>query len=120
MQTNTDLTLYSRSIVSGAEKWTRSVIMNVLWVNTKAANVKESGLIDANSVEVYIPTHERATSPTIKPGDVITEGIVTKTISTSYTITDLRKEFSDVVTVRSVDRYDFGSPQLHHIMVGAS
>lgn len=120
MQTNTDLTLYSRSVASGVEKWTRSVIADVLWTNRKAVNVIQSGLLDANGVEVYISTYGRTDEIVIKPGDVIAEGIVTKTISTSYTITNLKKDYSDVVTVKSVDRYDFGSAQMHHIMVGAS
>lgn len=120
MQINTDLTLYSRYIEGGLEKWTRTVIEHVHWENRKAANVIASGLIDANAVDVYIPLHGRAETITIKPGDVIAEGIVTKTINTEYTMTDLRKAYSDVVTVKSVDRYDFGSPRMRHIQIGAS
>ena len=120
MKTNTDLTLYSRSVSSGVEAWTRSVISDVLWTNRKAVNVIQSGLLDANAVEVYISTHGRETEIVIKPGDVIAEGIVTKTISASYTMTSLKKDYSDVATVKSVDRYDFGSAHMHHIMIGAS
>lgn len=118
MQTNADLTLYSRSVAAGEEAWTRSVIMDVQWENRKAANVIQSGLIDADKVAVYIPTHNREIS--IKAGDVIVEGIVTKEISPSYTITDLKKDFPDTVTVRSVDRLDYGSPHLHHLRIGAA
>ena len=120
MQTNTDLTLYSRAVENGVEKWTRTVIDNVQWENRKAANVIQSGLIDANAVDVYIPLHGRSETVTIKPGDVIAEGIVTKQITTSYTMTDLRKAYADVVTVKSVDRYDFGSARMRHIQIGAS
>lgn len=120
MQTNTDLTLYSRSVSGGVEVWTRSVIENVQWENRKAANVIASGLLQANAVDVYIPTHRRDERVTIKPGDVIVEGIVTKTIDTEYTISDLKSEYADVVVVKSVDRYDFGSPVMRHIQIGAS
>jgi hypothetical protein len=120
MQTNTDLTLYSRSVVNGAEVWTRTVIDNVLWTNRKAVNVIQSGLMDANAVEVYISTHGRTDEIVIKPGDVIAEGIVTRQINTEYTIGNLKRDYSDVATVKSVDRYDFGSSHMHHLMIGAS
>lgn len=120
MHTNTDLTLYSRSVSGGTEAWTRSLITGVLWTNRKAANVISSGLLDANAVEVYISTFRREDEIVIKPGDVIAEGTVTKVINTEYTMSDLRKDYADVVTVKSVDRYDFGSPHLHYLMIGAS
>lgn len=119
MQTNTDLTLYSKSVVNNAEVWTRSVIEHVHWENTKAANVIKSGLLQADSVTVYIPTHNR-TVPTIKPGDIIAEGIITKTISSAYRITQLKEDYGNVVTVRSVDNYNFGSPTMRHLQIGAS
>jgi len=120
MQTNTDLTLYSKSIVNRAETWTRSVITNVHWENRKAANQAATGLIEANRVTVYIPTYGRSEDISIKLEDVIVEGIVTKTINTEYTISDLKAEYDDVVVVKSVDRKDFGSPQLRHLEIGAS
>jgi hypothetical protein len=120
MRTNTDLTLYSRSVSGGVEVWTRSVIENVQWENTKAANIIASGLLQANAVDVYIPTHRRDETITIKPGDVIAEGIVTQEIDIEYTISDLKAAHDDVVVVKTVDRYDFGSPVMHHIRVGGS
>jgi len=120
MNTNTDLTLYSRSVSGGVESWTRSVIENVHWENRKAANVIASGLLDANKVDVYIPLHGQTAEISIKAGDVIAEGIITKTISSAYTISQLKKDYDDVVTVKSVDRYDFGSPHMHHLRIGAS
>jgi hypothetical protein len=120
VQTNTNLTLYSRSISGGLESWTRSVIRDVQWENTKAANLIASGLQSANAVDVYIPTHNRTTTITIKPGDVIVEGIVTDEIDTEYTISNLKADNADVVVVKTVDRYDFGSSPLRHIRVGGS
>lgn len=119
MQTNTDLTLYNKSVENNVEKWTRSVIENVHWENRKAANVIRSGILQADSVAVFIPTYNREI-PTIKIGDVIVEGIVTKTIGPSYRISQLKEDYSNVVTVRSVDNYNFGSPSMHHLRIGAS
>lgn len=119
VQTNTDLTLYSKSVENNVEKWTRTVIEEVHWENTKAVNVIRSGILQSDSVAVFIPTYGREV-PTIKPGDVIAEGIVTKVISSSYRISQLKEEYSNVVTVRSVDDYNFGSPNMHHLRIGAS
>jgi hypothetical protein len=96
------------------------VVRDVHWENRKAANVISSGLLEADKVNVYIPTHGRSTEVTIKAGDVIVEGVVTQEIDTEYTISDLKAAYDDVVTVKSVDRYDFGSPVVRHIRIGAS
>lgn len=115
MRTNTDLTLYKKSVVAGAEVWTRSVIENVHWENCKAANVIKSGLLEADSVVVYIPD----ITVSIKPGDVITKGTVTKVISETYTMTNLKTDYPNTFTVKSVDVKDFGSVSMQHIQVGA-
>ena len=119
MQANTAVTLYSRSIVSKQESWTRSAIARTHWENRKAANVIASGLLEADSVGVWIPT--LGLSLTIKPGDVLVKGTVTDVVNaTTFTMTDLRAKYSDTITVRSVDRYDYGSPSMHHLRIGGS
>jgi hypothetical protein len=118
MKTNTDLTLYKKSIVSGEEAWTRQVVVDVFWENRKAANVIKSGLLQADSVSVYIPFARGVML--IMPGDVIVKGAVSDEISSSFTISDLKRKYADVVTVRSVDSMDYGSNHLRHWQVGAS
>lgn len=115
MRTNTSATLYSRSIVNGAEVWTRSSIVAVFWENRKAANVIQSGLLAADSVAVYIP----GTSVNVKVGDVLVKGTVTKVISPTYTMTNLRADYV-TITIKSVDLMDYGSPHMQHIQVGGS
>jgi len=95
--------------------WTRSIISRALWENRKAANVIKSGLLAADSVAVYIP----GITATVKVGDVMVKGTVTKTITPSYTMTNLKAEYGAVV-VKSVDVMDYGSEHLQHIQVGAS
>lgn len=115
MKTNTAATLYSRSIVNGSEVWTRSAIPSVFWENRKAANVIKSGLLAADSAAIYIPD----TSVGVKVGDVLVKGAVTKTISPSYTMTNLRADYV-VIAVKSVDLMDYGSAHMQHIQVGGS
>lgn len=118
MKTNTDFTLYERSVINGVEKWTRFVVKDVLWENRKAANVLRSGNLQADSVAVYISIHNREV--VINVGDVIVEGVLTKEISSSYRMSQLKEDHANVVTVRSVDKYAFGSPKMHHLQIGAS
>ena len=113
MRTNSPATLYKRSIVSSSEVWTREAISAVFWENRKAANVIKSGLLTADSVAVYIP----GTSITVKVGDVLVKGTITKTISPTYTMTNLRADY-DAIVVKSVDLMDYGSPHMRHVQVG--
>ena len=117
MRTNTAVTLYSRGISNRAESWTRSVIPAAHWENRKGANVIASGLLEADAVTVWIPD----VSVSIKADDVLVKGTVTKTVNaSSYTMSDLKAEYPNAVTVRTVDTYDYGSPAMQHIRVGAS
>ena len=119
MLTNTAMTLYQRLLISKEEAWSRSVISNVHWENRKAANVLSSGLLEADSVSIWVPTNGREIE--IKVGDVLVKGEVTDVVDkTTFTMTDLKKTYDDVVTVKSVDRYDYGSPSMRHLRIGAS
>jgi len=115
MRTNTAITLYSRSVMNGSETWARSVIVAGFWESKKAANVIKSGLLEADSVAVYIP----GTTCSVKVGDVLVKGTVTKVISPTYTMTNLKADYV-AVTVKSVDLMDYGSEHLQHIQVGGS
>jgi hypothetical protein len=119
MRTNTAVTLYSRSVEDRAEKWTRFTIPKAHWENRKAANVIASGLLEADSVSVWIPKSSYLQE--IKIGDFLVKGIVSDSVDDeTFTISDLRKKYSYSVRVTSVDLYDFGSSSLQHVKVGAS
>ncbi len=119
MITKDDCTLFSRWIdpVTRVEKFTRIQIRGVMWADRKAANVIKSGLLEADSVAIYIPF---ARGPlTIKPGDVLVKGLVIDEITSIFTMTDLREKYAKVVTIRSVDENDDGSPNMRHWRIGA-
>jgi len=118
MRTNTDLTWYSRSIVSRNEVWTREVIHDVFWEEKKAANVIKSGLLEADSVSIYIPLSSG--SHDIAIGDMLVKGIVTDEVTGGFTMADLNAAYDSVVEVHSVDVKDFGSIALRHTQLGAS
>ena len=116
MKTNTDLTLYTRTTKAKKEQWTRSVIPRVHWENTKGS----SGPLKADSVRVHIPLASR-TQLTMKPGDVIVNGVVLDEVDASvFTMTDLRAKYPGAATINSVDRYEFGSRSLWHLQVAAA
>lgn len=117
MRTNANLTIYHKSIVDHAESWTREAVNDVMWENRKAANVIQSGLLEADAVTVYIPFARGDIS--IKAGDMLVKGIVTDEITPSFTISDLKAAYDDVVVVRSVDTMDYGSAAMQHWQIGA-
>jgi len=117
MRSNSDLTLYQRSVVAGAEAWTRVQVLAVHWEDSDGARVLPNGTIRDDKATVYVPF---ARAVEFAEGDVITRGLVTDTITTSFTITDLKKKYSDVLTVRRVTRRDFGSVAMQHLEIGAS
>ncbi len=136
MRMNADLTLYNKYIdpATKTEKWQRGAILDVYWENRKAANVIRSGMLEADSVRVFIPMARGANylkskawqalatktgKWTLQVGDVMVKGSVSDAISTSFTISDLRAKYDDVVTIRSVDTQDVGSVELQHWEVGA-
>ena len=138
MQNNADITIYNRYIdaTTRAEKWQRTTVHGVLWENRKAVNVIASGgNISANQANIYIP-HARGTAYkdpaawqalvtktgywTLQDGDAVVRGLVSDTISTSFTITDLKAKYSDTLTIRSVDTMDMGSAGMSHWQIGAA
>jgi hypothetical protein len=50
---------------------------------------------------------------------VIARGLVSEDIDATYTISDLKREYDDVMTIRSVDAMDGGLPHMRHWQVGA-
>jgi hypothetical protein len=135
MRSNTDITLYNRYVVNGTELYQLVQILSVAWENTKAVNVLKSGLLAADSVTLFIPM-ARGTNYlkpkawqdldakvgkwTLQPGDVVVKGLVSDTIGTAFTITDLKQKHDDVVRITSIDTMDMGSSALQHWRVGAA
>jgi len=121
MFTNADITLYS--CVNGA--YTRSVIKDVFWVDTKQSNVLKSGLTTADAVTIFIPV---ASLPeggvnftTMK--DLIVKGIVSNVIDNtsqqtiSASLGTLKSTYDHVVTVSVVDDKLYGSLRMQHIQI---
>lgn len=115
MRTNTAATLYSRSIANGAEIWTRQAIPAVYWEERKGATLIQPGMMNADQATVIIP----GLDCTVKVGDVLVKGAITKTIGQSYTMTNLRAEYT-TVKVSSVAVMDYGSASMQHLEVGGS
>lgn len=138
MRNNSDITLYNKYVDSAtrAEKYQRTQISGVLWENRKAANVIASGgNMAANQANIYIP-YARGTAYkdpaawqalvtktgywTLQDGDVVVRGLVSDSITTSFTITDLKAKYADVHVIRSIDAMDMGSVGMSHWQIGAS
>lgn len=138
MKTNCQATLYNKYIVSAtrAEAYQRTALGAVYWENRRAVNrIASGGDIKADKVLVMIPfslganylepvAWQKLTSKagkwTLQPGDFIVKGAVTDTISSSFTISDLKKKYNDVMSISSVDPMDMGGVRVQHWEVSAS
>lgn len=135
MRTNADLTIYNRYIVSGDAVYIRFVLYGVAWQNVRAVNqLKSGGNIAANKVTVYIPELRggsylepkawlalatKTGKWTLKEGDYLVRGAVADDIATSFTVTDLKAKYDDVLAISSVDPHLYGSLSMQHWEVGA-
>ena len=117
MRTPHDMTVYHKTIVSGAEVYTREQVEGVMWEQRKAANVLQSGLLVADSAVIYVPL-DRGVSA--KVGDVVVKGLVSDTVSPSFTITALKAKYPNTISIKSVDTLDFGSPAMQHLKISGS
>jgi hypothetical protein len=136
MRTNTSLTIYNAytDATTRALKYQRSVISACLWENRKAANRAASGDIANDQAAIYIPFSVGANhlAPiawlaaktgkwTLAVGDYVVKGAVTDEITTSpsFTISNLKAKYDNVLSITSVDEMDMGRPNLRHWEVGA-
>jgi hypothetical protein len=119
MRSNSDLTLYQRSVVAGAEAWTRVQVLGVHWEDSDGAKVLPNGTIRDDKATVYVPYARRPVTE-FTEGDVIVRGLVADAITTGFTISDLKRKYRDVLTVRRVTRRDFGSLAMRHWEIAAS
>ena len=118
MRTNTDITVYRRTVVSGSEVYTRSVVYKVAWEDRRGVNARTPGEIKADDVTVYIP-FARAISA-LNAGDILVKGVVTDVISSAFTPTQLRAKYPrQTVVVKTVDSMDMGSFSMRHWQIGA-
>lgn len=118
MKINSDLTLYKRSVSSGAEAWTREQIVGVFWEDSDGVKVLPNGTIRDDKATVYIPFARGSLD--LQEGYVIVRGLVTDTITGSFTISDLKRKYRDTLTIRRVTRRDFGAAAMRHWELSAS
>jgi len=116
MQSNSDLTLYQRSLAAGAESWTRVQVLAVQWEDSDGARVLPNGTIRDDKATIFIPD----LTVIIREGDVVVRGLVTDTISAGFTMSDLKRKYRDTLTVKRVTRRDFGSAAMQHLEISAA
>lgn len=130
---NTDITIYNKYILTGAEKYQRTVISDVVWQATKAVNAAQGGLLASNVAMILIPFARDANylNPkawlalvtktgkwTLKEGDYIVKGNISTEVSGGTTIDTIKAANDFVVMITSVDVMDQGSPAVQHFEVG--
>lgn len=126
MQTNTSTTIYNKYLVGRVETWQRVQIEGVHWEQRHA----REGNQDNDFTLVFIPFARGANylkprkwqalasksgSWTLQIGDVIVKGLVSdELVAGTFTLSDLKRTYDDVLAIASVDTRDFGSSNLQH------
>lgn len=130
MQTNTDITLYNKYLVGRVDTWQRTQIEDVHWEQRHARNQIDSDDLatifipfarggDYLAPRVWQVLTPKTGSWTLQIGDVIVKGLIADELAGSFTLSDLKRLYDDVLIITSVDTRDFGSSNLQHWQVGA-
>jgi Family of unknown function (DUF6751) len=139
LRTNADVTLYMKyrnaATIPPSESYHSIQVKGVAWENRKASNtLRVAGRIKADQALIFIPKVRDAdyleprawqalvskgSAWTLQLGDVIVRGLVSDTLSSMFTITDLKRKYNDVLEISSVDLMDNGSRALQHWKVSA-
>lgn len=138
MKTNTALTLYNKHFDpdTKAEVYERHVIDAVMWENRKARNILASGgNIAVDQATIYIPFGGNQDSFmfvkawknltvktgfwTLQRGDLVVKGEVYDELGASFTPSELKAKYDDVLEITVIDTQDMGTLAMRHWQVGA-
>lgn len=130
MQTNVDCTIYNKYLVGRVETWQRVQIADVHWEQRHA----REGNQDNDFTLVFIPfarganylkprewqASSKTGNWTLQIGDVIVKGLVDdELVVGTFTLSDLKRTYDDVLVIASVDTRDYGSSNMQHWEVTA-
>lgn len=136
MITNADMTLYNQIPGPDGPTWQRTQIKGVFWEDGKKVNVGETGLVSADLTVVFIPfsntagylkpvefrrAKDRTEHFTLDNGDIVVRGLTDFELTSEKGANEkaLRQQYDDVMTIVSVEKNDFGSPEMQHWEVTA-
>ena len=126
MLTNVDCTVYNKYLVGRVDTYQRVQISDVHWEQRHAVRG------DLNSPDValvFIPfargdnylapriwqMSSKVGSWTLQIGDVIVKGLVTnELVAGTFTLSNLKAAYDDVLVIASVDTRDYGSANMQH------
>lgn len=120
---NADITVYNKyyDLANDVEMYQRTVITGVNWQGKSNGTVTDKGLLLAYSTLIFVDILDNYVLPkafaklsdaervnyfTFAPGDKIVKGIVDFEVTGvhSFRISDLEKEFDDVIDIKSADK----------------
>ena len=126
MLTEADCTIYNKYMVGRVDTWQRVQIEGVHWEQRHAREGSE----DNDFTLVFIPfargddylkprawqaLASKSGAWTLQIGDVIVKGLVSDELVTgTFTLSNLKAAYDDVLMIGSVDTRDFGSSAMQH------
>jgi len=131
MLTNVDCTVYNKYLVGRIETWQRVEIEATHWEQRHA----REGNQDNDFTIVYIPfargddylkprewqaLSDKSDNWTVQIGDAIVKGLVIdELVAGTFTLSNLKAKYDDVLVIASVDTRDYGSSNMQHWEVTA-
>jgi len=138
MKTNTAVTIFNRYYDPDlkVEVYQRTVIPAALWEDRKYSRAVGGGTRLADySAMIFIPFSyskasylqpipwlalaDKSDNWTIQQGDFLVKGEVADELSSSFTPSDLKRKYDDVLEAIDIYTFDFGSYHLQHWKVMA-
>ncbi len=103
----------------------RYVLNRISWQSSRAANIRKSGMLDADKATIYIPFIDDGGNSRADfefgIGDWLVPGIAQEEMSSlSFTPTDLLKKYPRAVKICSVDLKDYGVEYMKHWEIGGA
>lgn len=114
MLTNSVITILTQTREGREDIYKPSKSVKAHWEDTRGYNIMQSSraLNEVDNITVYISDM----SIEVKANDLIVKGKVVKNYR-SYE--EVLKDFKDTFIITVVDRFDYGSPNMQHIRIGA-
>lgn len=116
MVTNADITVFNKSVANDGNRWIRRPVRDVFWQETKKMSVGSDGFVSADITTVFIP-FSSAPDLVVRKGDIIARNVIIFEIDESEKLSNLkalRHKYNDVMTVMSVSKRDYGTPEMRH------
>lgn len=117
MYTNANITIYKYNKTT--QEYTRQVVKDVFFLETKETNMSKTGAISQDAIKVLIPYSSAQNIEIIVNKSYVLRGICELDINKNTKQADINSinEFFNLYTITIFDNKDFGSEHMRHYVL---